>query len=84
VRFGRVWALNVLIALDTLGNCLLKGSPGETLSARAATARRDGRRWGCVLCRALDWLEADHCAQAMLGDSERAARVRVDFAPPPV
>ena len=33
----------------------------ETLSSRANRARSEGRRWGCILCRWLDWLDPHHC-----------------------
>lgn len=66
---------NVLIALDCLLNTILRGRPGETLSERAATARRDGRRWGCVLCAVLDWIDKDHCRESVGGDVDRAEQV---------
>jgi hypothetical protein len=35
---------------------------GRSLSWRAAHARMAGRRWGCLLCRFLDWaVERGHC-----------------------
>lgn len=54
-------ARNVLIALDQVGNAALGGSEYETISSRADRARAAGRKWGCWLCRFLDFLQKDHC-----------------------
>lgn len=57
--------LNWLILLDEAGNTLTGGSPNETISERAAKARAAGRRWGCVLCRLLGWINPGHCDRAL-------------------
>ena len=62
------YILNVLIALDQFGNALAAGDPDETISSRAGKAQRAGRRWGCVLCKCLDWFERDHCAKSIEAD----------------
>ncbi len=62
---------NVLIALDQLANAVLRGDPDETLSSAAGKARNAGRRWGCVLCRVLDWIDSDHCNKAIEHDEGR-------------
>jgi hypothetical protein len=36
-----------------LVNALFGGYPDETISFRSATARDQGKRWGCVLCKLL-------------------------------
>lgn len=54
-------ALRIAIGFDQLANVALNGDPDETISSRAASARDKNRRWACVLCRVLDWLETDHC-----------------------
>lgn len=60
------YVLNVLIVLDIAVNALvLLGSPYETISSRAGKAQVKGKRWGCILCRFLDWLQKDHCKTAM-------------------
>ena len=46
---------------DRVGNAATGGLDTETVSSRANRARSEGRRWGCVLCRVLDWLDTDHC-----------------------
>ena len=58
----------VAVALDQLGNALLGGDEDETISSRAAKARLKGKRWGCVLCRFLDWLDPNHCTNSIEPD----------------
>ena len=55
------YVFNVLIALDQFVNALLGGYADETISYRSAVARDRGERWGCVLCKVLEWFEEDHC-----------------------
>lgn len=58
----RAWP--VAVANDQTLNAALVGRPGaedETISSRAAKARRAGRRWGCILCRWLDHIDPGHC-----------------------
>ena len=57
-------ALRIAVGFDQLGNVALNGSEDETISSRAARARDSGKRWACVLCRALDWLDNNHCNKA--------------------
>lgn len=39
-------------------------------------SRKDGRRkWGCWLCKVLDWMDEDHCNEAVKGDRCRAEAV---------
>ena len=59
------YLLNWLILLDEAGNTLAGGSPNETISERAAKARNAGRKWGCVLCRVLNWINPGHCDNAL-------------------
>jgi hypothetical protein len=59
------YLLNWLILLDQAGNTLAGGSPNETISERAAKARKTGRRWGCVLCGLLDRINPGHCDNAL-------------------
>jgi hypothetical protein len=63
-KIGR-YLLNLAILLDEAANTLAGGSPNETISERAAKARNAGRRWGCVLCRALNWINPGHCDNAL-------------------
>lgn len=57
-------ATRIAIGFDQLANVAANGSEDETVSSRAARARRAGRTWGCLLCGVLDWLDQDHCNQA--------------------
>lgn len=57
------WLLNMLLALDTSINALIGGDPFETISSRAG---KSDRKWACVLCKFLDWLDKDHCKKAIL------------------
>jgi hypothetical protein len=58
--------INLLIAIDQLGNTLAGGYPDETISLHAARARDRGERWGCVLCKLLDYVVKDHCTNTEL------------------
>jgi Cu2+-containing amine oxidase len=49
-----------------------RGLTGITISARAETARYHDHKWGCYLCKLLDWIERDHCHNARLNDMKRA------------
>lgn len=55
----RAWL--IALGFDRVGNATTGGIDGEYLSARAARVRKEGRRWGCVLCRLLDKLDPGHC-----------------------
>lgn len=73
------WALNVLIALDQLGNSMLRGDPDETISSRAAKAELRGKKWGCLLCKFLDKLDPDHCKKSLELDEGRKQRADGGF-----
>lgn len=60
---GEAW--NILLAYDRLGNAAANDQTVETMSKRAALARNAGKRWGCVMCKFLDWFQADHCDKAL-------------------
>lgn len=61
VSGNQVAAWEIFKAYDRLGNATLNGSSTETISSRAARARKEKRRWGCVLCSILDVIQKDHC-----------------------
>lgn len=54
-------AAGVAAAIDRAANGALRGNPHETISSRANRAKVNGRRWGCVLCKLLDWFKEGHC-----------------------
>ena len=58
----------VAVAVDQLFNALFDGDEDETISSRAAKARLKGERWGCLLCRFLDWLDPNHCTNSIEPD----------------
>ena len=65
----RAWP--VVVANDQILNAALVGRPGsedETISSRAGKASQSGRRWGCILCRMLDWFDPGHCARNIEAD----------------
>ncbi len=62
------WGFRLLVALDQLLNVVALGNPDETISSRAQKAKERGKRWGCVLCAALDKIDPGHCARAVERD----------------
>lgn len=62
-------AINIALAYDQLGNAVFNGIQRETISSRAGRARLLKRRWGCVLCRLLDWAFAPyHCEKSIISE----------------
>lgn len=62
---------------DLLGNIAFNGEPGEYISSRAGKQARQGRRWACVLCRLLDFIDPNHCEKSIqpgIGDPVPPAR----------
>ena len=66
---ARGWQVSV--GFDQLTNAAANGDPDETISSRAGKARLLGRRWGCVLCKVLDALDAGHCERSIERDRGR-------------
>ena len=67
---ARRYIVNVLIALDQLGNALAGGDPDETISSRAGRALRSKQKplWARVLCWLLNWIDPRHCIDAVEPD----------------
>lgn len=59
---------NVGIAVSQLLNTILGGDEDERLSSRAGKDARRGRKFACVLCRILDWIDPDHCEKSIERD----------------
>lgn len=59
----RAWTLAV--AYDQLANAAFGGHEDETISSRAGRARRQGKRWACLLCRLLDAIDPYHCDRSI-------------------
>lgn len=72
VAFGQLyWAFRepertrgIAVRVDQAVNGALRGNPQETISSRANRARVQRKRWGCMLCRLLDWFKRGHCEDA--------------------
>lgn len=61
-------------AFDLAGNVLLNGKLGEYISTRAYRAWKEGRRWGCVLCKLLDVVDPNHCEKSAKNQQTQANR----------
>ena len=59
-------AWDIAKAMDDLLNVQCNGKPRQWVSTRAAQARQVGQRWGCVLCKLLDRVDAGHCDRALV------------------
>lgn len=67
-------AFRVAVSNDQTLNAALDGSEDETISSRAGKAAREGKRWGCILCRLLNVFDNDHCQKTIEEDEgERLA-----------
>lgn len=67
------WLLQILIALDQLGNALLKGWADETLSSRSYRWNRDKHalRFLRPLIDGLFFWQENHCHRAYLSEKQR-------------
>ena len=57
-------ALKIAIGFDQLANVALNGSEDETISSRADRAKSENKKWGCILCKILDKIDANHCGKS--------------------
>lgn len=63
---------NLIVWLDQGINTFFAGDPDETVSSRAAKAKRQGHCWGCALCWLLDRFDPGHCEKTIeLDEGER-------------
>ena len=69
---GKFWKL--ALAIDSAGNVATNGDWGNTISYRAAVAQANGKRWGCLMCKLLDWFDEKHCDKALKDKSQQLAR----------
>lgn len=67
-------ALSIAYMVDQTANVDANGRIDETISARAARARNNKRPWGCVLCRLLDAVQSNHCANALKHDTHNPTK----------
>jgi hypothetical protein len=59
---SRYW--RIMVGLDCADSALFGGDGHTTISKRAYLASLRGDRWGCVLCKLLDRVDAGHCKRA--------------------
>lgn len=53
--------MRIAVGLDCAVSATFGGDGYTTISKRAALARQNGRKWGCVLCKWLDKVDKGHC-----------------------
>lgn len=70
--------MEVLLALDRLGNALLAGRSEDTISARAGRAL-DESEAARALCAVLDHLDAEHCLDALPMPPPERTRLAAHF-----
>lgn len=58
----KAWVLAV--SFDQLANTAANGNPDETISSRAFRAQTEGKAWGCVLCKLLNYVDKNHCKES--------------------
>jgi hypothetical protein len=57
-------ARRIAIGFDQTLNAATSGNEDKTISSRAYTACQARRAWGCLLCRALDLVDKNHCEKS--------------------
>lgn len=62
----RAWFL--LVSYDWMANAVANDYERQPISARAAKARRDGKRWGKNVCWFLDKCDPGHCDKVFPGE----------------
>lgn len=71
------WLHRSLVAFDIAVNVIvLRGQADETISAHSWRASVEGKLWGKLMTKWLDWIQPFHGQKAASGDLERA-KVRV-------
>ena len=58
----------LFVAVDQLLNVVFLGHEDETISSRIGKDARRGRKFACVLCQVLHWLDPHHCEKAIERD----------------
>jgi hypothetical protein len=79
--FLKRYAYNWLRWGDEGLNVATGGDANEMLSSRAGKAQLKGKRWACILCRAIDWVTnwfgvpPGHCQRSINKDDGANATV---------
>lgn len=55
---------SLAIGVDNAVSATFGGDGFTTISHRAGVAMKNGKRWGCILCRFLDKIQTDHCERS--------------------
>jgi hypothetical protein len=58
----------LFVASDQLLNVIFGGDEDETISSRIAKDHRRGRKFACVLCQILHWIDPHHCEKSLERD----------------
>ena len=58
----------LFVSADQLLNVVFLGHEDETISSRIGKDARRGRKFACVLCQVLHWLDPHHCEKAIERD----------------
>lgn len=56
--------MRIAVAFDCAASACFGGDGHTTISNRAYSAEKAGRRWGCILCKLLDSIDPNHCENA--------------------
>lgn len=64
ILVGSPKAWRLAKGFDRVANAATGGQDTETISSRAHRAVIERRRWGCILCKLLDYFEKDHCKKS--------------------
>lgn len=62
----KMYIVNLLLAIDQLGNVIMLGDPDETISSRAGRVFPD--TWWCKLIDFLMFWQTNHCYKAIEKD----------------
>lgn len=56
--------MRIAVGFDCTSSADFGGDGYTTISKRAYQAALKKRRWGCVLCKMLDYIDPNHCENA--------------------
>lgn len=59
------WIIAVLLGLDIFLASILFGTHSQTISRQAGLAAREDRWWGQVTCSLLNFVDPNHCEDAI-------------------
>lgn len=62
----------IAVAIDMLIATIIWKTSNITISSHSAIAALNGKKWGLYMCKFLNWIEPNHCANAITSDIEKA------------